>query len=270
MLILPIVNRNRILNVHVSLKPAEKIRTSIRFPGVKESEIFINGRKFSESNSSKSKDKNATIDFIRSSSLLYQRNFLVTTRQVIDSNLYDVYELPQPPKKINDAFDSLYDAIITDIRKEIPGIKRGRYLSFAKLGLDEEITEEKIDIVKRIVSDVRDSSQWPVLFERAGVADLLQMLEFMNNFDCTVVSDTTVKEEDLCNIINSLEPLNTRESRNLISYYKMALGNRDIYAKLSYLNKILYGRPLSLIQSESQKQKQLVKTNNEGEYRNVA
>ena len=50
----------------------------------------------------------------------------------------------------------------------------------------------------------------------------------------------------------------------------MALANRDIYAKLSYLNKILYGRPLSLIQSESQKQKQLVKTNNEVDYRNVA
>lgn len=270
MLILPIVNRNRVLNVHVKLKTAEKIRSSIKFEDSDESEVIVNGKKLSESIYADSKEKNATVDFIRSSSILYQRNFLVTTRETTDTHVYDVYELAQPPKKVNVALDNLYDAAITDIRKEIPGIKRGRYLSFEKVGLDEVLTDEKINMLQRIVTDVKDSSQWPALFEKAGVADLPKILEFMNNFDCMVVEGATVKEEDLENMMNSLEPLHTRESRNLISYYKTALSNRDIYAKLSYINKILYGRPLSLIQSQSQRQKQLIKTQVELELRNVA
>jgi hypothetical protein len=133
MLILPIVNKNRILNVRVKLKSAEKIRNSIKFEDSQESEVIVNGKKLSESIYRDSREKNATINFIRSSSLLYPRNFLVTTRETLDTHVYDVYELGQPPKKINDACEQLYDAIITDIRKEIPGIKRGRYLSFATI-----------------------------------------------------------------------------------------------------------------------------------------
>lgn len=269
MLILPIVNKNRILNVHVQLKGAEKIRSSIKFDDSNESEVIVNGKKLSESIYSDTRVRNSTINFIRSNSILYPRNFLVTTRLVADSDVYDVYEVVQPPKKINDALDQLYDAVITDIRKEIPGIKRGRYLSFETVGLGEILTDEKISMLERIVNDVKDSSQWPELFEKAGVADLPRILSFMNNFDCMVVSDTTIKEEDLENMINCLEPLHTRESRNLISYYKTALANKDIYSKLSQINKIIYGRPLSLIQSKSQRQKQLVKTG-EVDYRNAA
>ena len=65
---------------------------------------------------------------------------------------------------------------------------------------------------------------------------------------------------------------NITYTRNLISYYNTAMVNRDIYGKLSYINKLLYGRPLSLIQSNAQRQKQLVKTSDgEVEYnRNAA
>ena len=78
--------------------------------------------------------------------------------------------------------------------------------------------------------------------------------------------------EDIEHMINTLEPLCTRETRNLMSYYNTAIKNKDIYAKLSYINKVLYGKPLSLIQSQSQRQKQLVKTSDvENDYtRNVA
>ena len=41
----------------------------------------------------------------------------------------------------------------------------------------------------------------------------------------------------------------------------MAEKNADIYRKISYINKIMYNEPLTLIQSE--KQKQLVKKQNE-------
>ena len=80
------------------------------------------------------------------------------------------------------------------------------------------------------------------------------------------------KEEDIEHMINTLEPLCTRETRNLISYYNTAMVNRDIYGKLSYINKLMYGKPLSLIQSNAQRQKHLVKTTDgEVEYnRNAA
>lgn len=272
MLILPIVNKNRVLNVRIKLKGTEKIRSAIKFPGAPESDVIVNGKKLSESSSFDSREKNATINFIRNNSILYARNFLVTTRMVADSDVYDVYEVGQPPRKVNDALEELYDLAITDIRKEIPGIKRGRYLSFKKIGLDEALTDEKIQMLERIVNDVKDSSQWPGLFEKAGISDLPRILEFLNNFDCTVVEHTSIKEEDIEHMINTLEPLCTRETRNLISYYNTAMVNRDIYGKLSYINKLLYGRPLSLIQSNAQRQKQLVKTTDgEVEYsRNAA
>ena len=83
---------------------------------------------------------------------------MITTRQEANSSAYDVYEVEQPPKKVNDALDSLYVSAITDMRKEIPGNKRGRYLSFKKIGLDEVLTDEKIQMLERIVNDVKDST----------------------------------------------------------------------------------------------------------------
>ena len=45
MLILPIVNKNRVLNVRVKLKGTEKIRSAIKFPGAPESDVIVNGKK---------------------------------------------------------------------------------------------------------------------------------------------------------------------------------------------------------------------------------
>jgi hypothetical protein len=50
----------------------------------------------------------------------------------------------------------------------------------------------------------------------------------------------------------------------------MAKSNANIYTKISYINKIIYDKPLTLIQSKSQKEKQLVKKMDEVEQRHVA
>lgn len=260
MLILPIVNRNRILNVEVRLKAADKIRTGVKFSDASESEVIVNGKRLSESSYRNDRSDAAALEFIRTNSLRYRRNYLITTRQEANSSAYDVYEVEQPPKKVNDALDSLYVSAITDMRKEIPGNKRGRYLSLDKLGIGDSLTDEKIQTLQDIVRTVRDTSEWPGLFEKAGVADLVDTVEFVKHFDCTVVEDTTIPEDTLQGMVDSLRKLNTRESRNLASYYNMALSNRDIYAKLSTVNKIIYDKPLTLIQSKRQKQKQLVKS----------
>ena len=265
MLILPIVNRNRVLNVEVKLKSADKIKTGVKYADAVESDVIVNGRKLSESNYHSVKDDNSALEFIRNNSIRYRRNYLITTREEATSSTYDVYEVEQPFKRVTDGLDNLYTSVITDMRKEIPGIKRGRYVSLQKLGVGDHLTDEKIESLQNIVKSVRDTSEWPVLFEKAGVADLADTLEFVKQFDCTVVEDTTIPEDSLQDIVESLKKLNTRDSRNLCNYYDMALSNRDIYSKLSYINKIIYDKPLTLIQSKNQKQKQLIKVAGEVE-----
>ena len=197
----------------------------------------------------------------------YPRNYLITTRGERDSNLYDVYEVAPPPRKVSDGLDNLYGRVLTDMRKEIPGTNTGRYISFEKVGLGKSITDEKIMKLQRIVKEERDTSKWPVLFEQAGIADLTDTVNFIRNFDCTVVTDTTIPEDSLNDTLKALEVIHTRDSKNLRNYYNMALENRDIYAKLSYINQIVYNQPLNLIQSN--RQKQLVK-HKDVTYSNVA
>ncbi len=269
MLILPIVNKNRVMNVHIKIKSAEKIRTGICFSDAKESEIIVNREKFSNSIFSNSKEISAPVEFVRSKSLLYPRNYLITTKEAASSTLYDVYQVSQPPRKVNDSLDKLYSCALTDMRKEIPGHNKGRYISLQKLGIGEHLTDEKIAKLQRIVKE-HDASEWPTLFKQENIADLKETLDFINTFECTVVSDTTIPEASLQDVLKSLQVINTKDYRNLQNYYSMAKSNRDIYSKMSFINKIIYDEPLSLIQSSKQRQKQLVKVKEESEYKNVA
>jgi len=271
MLVLPIVNKRRVMNVEVKLKTASKVRQGVSYDDAKESDIIVNREKFSESSFSESRDVKAPVDFIRSRSLLYPRSFLVTTKEAADSNLYDVYTVTPPPKKVTDGLDRLYSKAITDLRKEIPGAKRrGRYVSLEELGVGIHLTDEKIARLQRIVKEVREEERWPELFEKAGIADLSDTIDFINNFECTVISDTSIPEDSLQDTLKAMETINTRDYRNLNRYYKTAKSNADIYTKISYVNKILYDKPLGLIKSQNQAQKQLVKKKDEVDYKVAA
>lgn len=261
MLILPIINKGRVLHVEVKLKSANKVRTGIRFSDASESEVIVNGKLLSESIYKDDKSKCAVLDFIRNNSLRNRRNYLVTTREESSSNAYDVYEVEQPPRKIVEGLDNLYASLVTDLRKEIPGHRRGRYISLKTLGVGSHITDEKIERLEYVVKNVSDTSQWPALFRREGVDDLVETLDFLSGLECTVVSNSSVNEEQLQGIVEALNKVNTRESRNLNSYYNMACDNRNVYSKLSYVNKLINDKPLDLIQSQRQRQKQFVKTN---------
>lgn len=262
MLIMPIVNRNRILHVEVKLKNSEKIRTGVILEDVGESEVVVNGKKFTASSYVNNKNSGfGVVDFIRNASLRNKNGYFITTRESGNSNLYDVYAVSLPYPKINPALDNLYASIVTDMRKEIPGVKRGRYLSLEKLGVDQHLTDEKIAKLQEIVKEERDQSKWPELFSKAGIADLEKTLKFVDMFDCTVVSDTTIPEDVLESTIKQLEPLNTKDYRNLKSYYNMAKTNELVYKRLSMINNLLYSKPYKLIQTKKQKekQKQLIK-----------
>jgi hypothetical protein len=262
MLILPIVNKNRILNVEIKLRNVKKIEPNVFYKYDNESEIIVNREKFSNSIFRDSREENAPTDFIRAKSILYPRNFLVTTKTNTESKSYNIYEVEQPPRKVNECLDKLYGKAITDLRKEIPGIRnRGRYVSFEKLGMKDYLTDEKIDKLQSVIREEQDQSKWPEIFEKEGIADIGNTLEFINNFECTVVSDTTIPETSMQDVLKSLSIVNTPNFRQINKYYLMAQENAKIYRKISKINKIMYDKPLTLIQSE--RQKQLVKKPNE-------
>ncbi len=255
MLVLPIVNRGRIMHVRISLKDAEKIHNSVVLEGLKESDVVVNQQLFSESSYLYDKEDSSVVNFIRNTSLISHNDFLVTTREENGSNRYDVYRVKQPPKFINEALDNLYASAITDMRKEIPNVRRGRYLSLEKLGLGESLTDEKLSKLQQIVRSEPNSSRWTQLFEQAGIADISRILEFLNHFDCTIVSDTTLPENTIQTAIAAMEPLNTQEFRNLKKYYQIAQSNQDIYSRLSVAYHSIYNQPYRLIMSEKQKKR---------------
>lgn len=266
MLILPIVNNKRVMNVEIKLKGAEKVRRGVYADEAKEGEIIVNREKFSDSSFHQSRDINAPIDFIRSKSILFPRNFLVTTRFNDSNKYFDVYKVPQPPKKVNDELDALYSKTITDMQCEIPDKPgRGRYVSFHDLGIDKNLDTDRISMLQRIVKEERNTDRWGEKFREAGLTDLPETADFLNHFECTVLSDTTIAEESLQDTLRALSSINTRDYRNLKKYYRMAKSNADIYTKISYISKIVYDRPLSLRHVHDSRQKQYIKRMEDGE-----
>lgn len=258
MLVLPIVNHGRIMHVKISLKDAEKIYNSVILEGAKESDVIVNQQLFSESSYLDDKENNSVVKFIRNTSLVSRNDFLVTTREEAESNRYDVYRVKQPPKFINLALDNLYASVITDMRKEIPNNNvKPHYVSFEKLGFNEALTDEKIARLQQIVQEEKDRSRWPRLFEQAGIADIPYMLEFLNHFDCTVISNTTLPEATLQSILALLEPTQISVYKEASKYYKIAKSNEKIYDKLKVAYHSIYQGPYRLIMSEKQKKQEV-------------
>lgn len=259
MLILPIVNKNRILNVQVTLKNAEKIKKRVSYPDAENCEVIVNGKKLSESIYNNSKDSTSLLNFVRYNTMNFPRNYIITTDKEKDSDFYDVYAVAPPPKRVNTGLDNLYNRVLTDMRKEVPNTNKGKYLSLDKMGLNNDFTDEKILKIQRIVREESDTSRWPLLFAKEGVSDLIEAVEFVHNFDCRVVKSTTIPESSLNDALKALEVINTKDSKSLRNYYDTALSNRDLYAKISYVSQLVYNRPLNLIMSDAQRQKYLVK-----------
>lgn len=271
MLILPIANKRRVMNVEIRLKNASKIRHGVCYDDANGGDIIVNREKFSDSSFKDSTDVKAPIDFIRSKSILYPRNFLVTTREESNSDVYDVYEVGQPPKKTTESIDKLYSMFITDMRKEIPNLpKRGKYISLKDLGFDKGLTDEKLALLQKIVREYGDSPEFMKKLEEAGIAELTSMADFINEFECTVISDSVIPEDSLQDSIKALSAINTRDYRNLNKYYNMAKSNKDIYTKFSYINEIAYDRHLKLHQSGVVGQKTLIKEKGDYDYKRAA
>ena len=267
MLIFPIINKRKVMNVEIKIKDAKKIRKNVHYDDAKSEEIIVNNERFSNSSFNNIKSDTANIDFIRSKSILYSRKFLVTTKENSSSPKYDIYELPSPPKKVNTGLDRLYNKAILDMQKEVPDrSNRGRYVSFKDLDID--IPEERIIKLKQVLDNGKEEKD--SILENENLVDLKDSIDFINTFEYTIITDSIITEESLQDTLKALSTINTRDYRNLKKYYSMAKSNTEIFTKYSYLSKIIYDKPLTLYHSNSIDEKLLIKKKNEGELKNVA
>lgn len=263
---MPILNTSkdgttRIYNVEVRLKTAVKVKENTELKGFDESDIIVNGSSFKKSIfSSQKSDGSVVVNFIRNKNYRSsKKDFLITTRHNSDSDLYDLYSVELPPKKVNLCLDNLYGKVITDLQKEIPDIKRGRYLSLNGIGLDEYITEERMAKLIHIKQMAKNDEEFEYLALANNLGDLKSTLDFINLFDFKVIDESIILESQVTDLMKLFNNTYTRESRNLNSYYNLAKSNKESYRKLSKLSKILYGKPASLIHKE-EKGKIFVKT----------
>lgn len=267
MVVMPILNTNknnvtRIYNVEVKLKNANMVRESVRLKNIKESDIIIGGLSFNDSiYNVKNKEDNAVVNFIRNTNLrCHKEEFLVTTRTHSDSNLYDLYSIEIPPKKITSGLDNLLGKILLDIQKKIPDRKRGRYISLRRLGVDDHITNEKLEKLQYIVKNSRDKSRWKYLFFTNGISNLKDTLDFLQLFEFTIIDEATMREDKFKELLTTFRYTEGKDYRNLRNYYEIAKENQEVYQLLTYMNRLIYDKPLNLITSKK-KSKVLVKAN---------
>lgn len=264
---MPLLNTSKngvtkIYNVEVTLSTGVKVREEIELKGFEESDIIVNGSSFKKSIFNvKNKQGHVVTNFIRQSN--YRKNkqdFLVTTKKYADSIFYDLYHVEMPPVKVTEGLDNLYGQVIMDLQKQVPGHKKGRYVRLKELGVDNHITEDKILQLKAIVEKASNKTELDFLMQANNLSTLPATLDFIHLFDFRIISEATVKESQITELLNSFQFIHTRDTKNLQNYYRIAEENREVYKKLTYMNKIIYGQPLNLIQPR-EKSKTLVKTN---------
>ena len=87
MLVLPILNKDKIFNARLTLKTASlENNATLLFENVGESDVMVNSKKLSESKL----DKDNIVEFIRFNSLNYPRDFFVNTKnKQFDKKKYD-------------------------------------------------------------------------------------------------------------------------------------------------------------------------------------
>lgn len=271
MLVMQILNTgkdgiNRIYNVKVSLKEATKVKESTSLRGFGESDIIVNGSSFNESVfNTKNHDSSVITNFIRNKNYNSTRkDFLVTTRSNSDSKSYDLYNVSIPLKKVTSGLDNLYGKAIIDMQKEIPNIKKGRYISLLDLGVCDHINDEKISSLKYLVDKSTNEEELNYLLIANNLGNMKSTIDFIKQFDFTIISEATIKEEDYNKLLSSLQYTHSKDARNLRRYYQIAKDNKECYEKLSKINKILYGKSINLIKKK-EKQKILRKLNGDSD-----
>lgn len=252
MIILPICNRERVLNVKVELKKARKVAKKISDFNVDESDVIINGYKYSQSHFSNSTATPKSImQFIRTNSKTGKSNILISTKA--EDGVYDIYELEGLGEKVSDGVDNLIGTLILALKNE-SSTQKGRYLDLEKIELFDDITLDKVKELE-FLSKNMDKLNIAKYIEDHNLRGLFKLLQAMDDFDFTVLRNSKMDEKKFIEFIGFFEPTNSRDFNDLKNYLEMAKNNQREYSKLSYLNKIVNNKPLDLIHSSKSKVK---------------
>ena len=265
MLVLPILNKDKIFNARLTLKTATlENNATLLFENVGESDVMVNSKKLSESKL----DKDNIVEFIRFNSLNYPRDFFVNTKnkqfdkkkydeignKISSEDTFDTYRVKPIPSRVNVYLDKLLNNIFLDMMNTVPNKdNNGRYVSLKRLGFDEFINDEKIATLKSIVETVTDSKKLPSLFRSAGVEELVDLVSFFDIFEATVITNSTINKDDLEKMINKYEKIHSKDFKGLNNYYRIAKENNEIYSKINIVSNLLYDKPFRLVQSEKQR-----------------
>ena len=257
MVILPILNKDKIYNVEVKLKNVIEDSELGLFEKHYESDIVINGQSYNESTYH---EKNAPLInlsyFIRNSSL-YTGSYVLTSRRN-DQGKMHTYRIAMPPLKISDGLDSLYSSVIQNMKKEIPEHEKGKYISLKSLGVFDHLKERPAFLFNEGFLNKEQQ------LEKEKFTQLLtKTCSFLQIFDCRVIEDAILDVKTLDTSMQPFVLMKTEEGKKLQKYYNLAEENASEYRELQSLVRNLMGETFHWIRQEKQPVK---KKNFEGKY----
>ncbi len=256
MIVMPIINHDKILNIRIELNNILKVHEKVNFEDVNSSEIIVNNRFFSDSAfNTKGYTPKDVVEFIRNNSIHSKNNILISTKFSSISPLYSLYELSLPPKKVSKGLDNLYGSLLLDLKNEIPEYEKVKYIDLAKIGFTEHITDEKLELLQLIASNINDgtSNDYKKIISENDLVDLIETLDFIKIFNCEIISRTSIDLESFEKVLNCMGSFNTKEAKDLNNFYTMAKNNQIVYSKISKLYNIVYNEPLNWIHKKNDK-----------------
>ena len=257
MLVVPIINRDRIMNVEIKLKNATKLdRKNITLKeGVSKSNIISHNSDYNTSSYNINDDASLITEYIRNSGILYKKNYVIVTKEEAESTEFDSFEVKYPRLRVNENIDKLYGELVKDLKNSMPDNIKGHYIDFSKLGITKNITKEKLKTLKDI-ADHSDPKDYKREIEENDLDDLIIELEFLlNEFDLTIIPESTMKLEYFDKLLDIFSNIKSRDYKALKNYKQIADNNKECYSKISKLYNIVYNDSLNWIHKETPKEK---------------
>lgn len=240
MVILPLLYKEKIYNVKVSLKESSELSKNELYDFSFEGDIIIYNQNYNSSSyNTKEAPLNNIIQFIRANSL-YSSDpiFYVVSRKDQVGNIR-ISQVLFPNQKVTDGLDALYSSVIQNMRRDIPNHSKDRNISLKKLEVAEHVTEPKLKVVRKAMD--RREKEGP---KNEVVLEMERTLLFLDQFDCSVLSSTAIEEKTMQSMLGTMDNLNTDVAREMKNYYQTAKENGNDYAKLDHLSQILRGESL--------------------------
>lgn len=245
MVILPLLYKEKIYNINVSLKESTELSNDILNNQPFEGDIIVWEQSYNNSSyNTKEAPLNNTIQFIRANSLYSPAPFFhVVSRKDKEGNIR-IFQVLFPNQKVTDGLDALYSSVIQNMRRDIPNHSKDRNISLKRLKVTEHITEPKLKAVRRAM-DKRDKEA----STNEVVLEMERTLHFLDQFDYSLISSVPIEEKTVQTMLGSMENLNTDIVREVKDYYQTAKENGNDYAKLDHLSQILRGEPLEWLET---------------------